>query len=121
MVAAGWVLILDLGFPANFQIWYTYAGIMRFQFVHWCRSSTLFLIATVIWLIVELGLSRPKFINTRLSQLLKEHDEELWRHLEITSKRNKLLAAIQKQDHPLSDRSFVTSVCKQGKRVGRKK
>jgi hypothetical protein len=23
---------------------------------------------------------------TRLSQLLKEHDEELWRHLEITTK-----------------------------------
>lgn len=23
---------------------------------------------------------------TRLSQLLKEHDEELWRHLEMTSK-----------------------------------
>ncbi|XP_057441910.1 uncharacterized protein LOC130733692 isoform X1 [Lotus japonicus] len=98
MVAAGWVLILDLGFLANFQIWYTYAGIMGFQFVHWCRSSTLFLnVAAVIWLIMELGLSRPKFINTRLSQLLKEYDEELWRHLEITSKRNKLLAAIQKQ------------------------
>ena len=23
---------------------------------------------------------------TRLSQLLREHDEELWRHLEVTSK-----------------------------------
>jgi len=31
---------------------------------------------------------------TRLSQLLKEHDEELWRHLEVTSKVRQCLVYI---------------------------
>lgn len=32
---------------------------------------------------------------TRLSQLLKEHDEELWRHLEMTTKvRNYVLSSV---------------------------
>jgi len=39
---------------------------------------------------------------TRLSQLLREHDEELWRHLEVTSKVRQFLVYILSSHKSLS-------------------
>lgn len=43
---------------------------------------------------------------TKLSQLLKEHDEELWRHLEVTTKVRRNLNNIQFVAFDMNDLMF---------------